>query len=192
MKDKLISFFFNTVSLVVWAATIAVVVTAVVLLCTGMTKPPVFTLNYASVSPADAAVLAENGKEGDDWYAVELSVRVAASNLSPFTYTAEGFAVGAAEGISESAFLAVEPASFSFSKAAPQDVTITYYTESPAGAEALCDAAQELAFRFTSYTGRFTFLKFPFKGDLPGFTVSQFGQPVPEEKITLGEADPAA
>ena len=192
MKDKLISIFFNTISLVVWAATIAIVVTSLVLLCTGMTKPPVFTLRYARVIPADAAVLAENGKAGDDWYAVELNVLVAASNLSPFTYTAEGFAVGAAEGISENAFLAVEPSSLSFSKAAPQKVKITYYAESPAGADALCAAAQDLAFRFTSYTGHFTFLRFPFKGDLPGFTVSQFGQPITEEKITLGEADPAA
>lgn len=192
MKDKFITVFFSAISFVVWAVTIAIVITAVVLLCTGMTKPPVFTLTYARVAPADAAVLAENGKEGDDWYAVELNVRVAASDLSPFTYTAEGFAVGAAEGFSEDAFLAVEPSSLSFSKAAPQDVKITYYAESPAGADALCAAAQDLAFRFTSYTGRFTFLKFPFKGDLPGFTVSQFGQPIPEEKITLGEADPAA
>ena len=178
MKQKIISFFFNSVSLVVWAVTIAVVVFALVVLCTGMNKPPVFTRTYANIDKASPEVIAENGREGEDWYAVEICVRAAASPWSPFTYTADGFEVGSAAGMPEGAFLTVDAPEISFSKAHPQEITLRYYVQYPDGPEALAEAAEGLAFRFTGYTGHFVFLKFPFRGSLPGFSVSQFEAPV--------------
>ncbi len=204
MKDKLISFFFNTISLIVWAVTIAVLVTAVVMLCTGMEKPPVFTFTDVHICKASPEVLAENGREGEDWYAVEIGVRVAASPKSPFTYTAEGFEVGGA-GISEDAFLIADSPELTFSKAQPQDSFLRYYVRYPDGPEALAGAAKGLAFRFTSYTGRFVFLKFPFRGGLPGFSLSEYEGAISyvysqsdtppaegDEQITWGAAEPAA
>ena len=205
MKDKLVSFFFNTISLIVWAVTIAVLVTAVVMLCTGMEKPPVFTVSDAHIANAAPVVLAENGREGEDWYAVEITVRAAASPRSPFTYTAEGFEVGSAAGIPEGAFLITDPTEITFSKAEPQEIFLRYYVQYPDGPEALAEAAKSLSFRFTSYTGKFIFFKFPFRGSLPGFSLSEFEGPIfslysqsvtpsaeGDEQITYCAADPAA
>ena len=205
MKDKLVSFFFNTISLIVWAVTIAVLVTAVVMLCTGMEKPPVFTVRDAHIANAAPEVLAENGREGEDWYAVEITVRAAASPRSPFTYTAEGFEVGSAAGIPEGAFLITDPTEITFSKAQPQEIVLRYYVQYPDGPEALAEAAKGLAFRFTGYTGHFVFLKFPFRGGLPGFSLSAYEGEIsyvdsrndtpPVEgdgQISLGAAEPVA
>ena len=205
MKDKLISFFFNTISLIVWAVTIAVLVTAVVMLCTGMEKPPVFTVTDAHIAKAAPEVLAENGREGEDWYALEISVRVAASPRSPFTYTADGFQAGGAAGLPANAFFITDPAQITFSKAQPQEIVLRYYVQYPDGPEALAEAAKGLAFRFTGYTGHFVFLKFPFHGSLPGFSLSAYEGSISyvysrndtppvegDEQITWGAADPAA
>ena len=195
MKEKLVSFFFNSISLIVWAVTIVVVFTALFMLCTGMKQPPVFTLSRAAIETASPETLAENGREGDDWYAVSLTVRVSASDRSPFTYTAEGIEVGAVADMPEGAFLVADPPEISFSKAQPQDITLRYYVQYPEGAGALARAAEGLVFRFTGYTGHFVFLKIPIRRDQPGFTVSQFEDlpielPAEEETVTLGEAAP--
>lgn len=174
MKEKLVSFFFNSVSIIVWAVTIVVVFTALFMLCTGMEKAPVFTLESADLSPADAAALAENGREGEDWYALTLTMRVAASDRSPFTYTADGFSL-ASETLPEEAFITVDPPVQEFSRAFPAAYVLTCYAHSPEGAEALALKLQSLSFRMDGCTGRFTFLKFPLRKVSPGFSLADLG-----------------
>ena len=181
MKDKPVTVFFSAVSLIIWAATIAVIVFAVVLLCTGMEKDPVFTMNSAAVQKVDAAdpVLAENGKSGDDWYVLRMDMTVAADKYSPFSYTAETFALrepaAAANGTE---WFTVVDAPLSYSKIAPDDYVLYLYIRAPQGAEALAEEARSFSFGMRGLVGHFTVIRYPFNWGLPGFTLSQFNVPV--------------
>ncbi len=181
MKDKPVTVFFGIISWAIWAATIAVIVFAVVLLITGMEKDPEFTLNAAAVQKVDAAdpVLAENGKTGDDWYRLHLDMQVAAAKYSPFSYTAETFALRAPDDIAGQAeWFVVLDAPLDFSKIAPDAYTLDLYIRSPGGAQALADQAQRFDFGLRGYVGHFTFINYPFYVGLPGFALSDFSAQV--------------
>ena len=175
MKGKIVSVLFHIISWSVWAAVIAAIVYAVVLLCTGMEKPPVFTLNAAEVQQvaADDAVLAENGKSGDDWVRVSLDMTVAANKYSPFSYTAASFAP--AEPLpfaAQDCFVTVD-APLSYSKIAPDDYVLSLYVR-PASPAAVLQALPSLRFSMHDLTGYFVFMKFPFIYGSPSFTLSEF------------------
>ncbi|MBQ6023448.1 MAG: hypothetical protein IJL25_11025 [Clostridia bacterium] len=181
MKDKPVTVFFSAVSLIIWAATISVIVFAVVLLCTGMEKDPVFTLNSAAVQKVDAAdpVLAENGKSGEDWCVLRMEMTVSADKYSPFSYTAETFALREPAATAKGAewFTAVDEP-LSYSKIEPDDYTLNLYIRAPQGAEALAEEARSFGFGMRGLVGHFTFIRYPFNWGLPGFTLSQFSVPV--------------
>ena len=181
MKDKPVTVFFSAVSLIIWAATISVIVFAVVLLCTGMEKDPVFTMNSAAVQKVDAAdpMLAENGKSGEDWYVLRMEMTVAADKYSPFSYTAETFALREPNVTAKTAeWFAVVDEPLSYSKIEPDDYTLCLYIRAPQGAEALAAEAQSYGFGMRELVGHFTFIRYPFNWGLPGFTLSQFSVPV--------------
>ncbi len=179
MKEKYIAGFFNTISWGVWAATIAAIVFALVLLFTGMKKPPVFTLNDASLAPAAAndAALAEHGKTGEDWFVLELELTVAAAKHSPFEYTAQSFALAAPAELAEGDWFVTLDAPLDYSKISPDDCLLRLYVRSPGGEEALRARLPELRFTLSELVGRFTFIKYPFKGELPGFSLADFTLP---------------
>lgn len=179
MKEKPINIFFGAVSWIIWAATISVIVFAVVLLATGMEKPPVFTLNDARLSAvaADDAALAENGKTGDDWLLLELDMTVAGAKYSPFSYTAETFALKAPADLKDGEWFVTVDAPLSYSKIAPDDYTLRLYIRSPGGEAALMQRITELGFGLRGLDGHFTFIKYPFRNNLPGFYLSEFTLP---------------
>ncbi len=177
MKDKAITYLFNAMSLCVWAATIGIIVFAVVLLCTGMEKDPEFTLRGACLSEAlasDDAVLAEHGKTGGDWYRLDLELTVAGPRLSPYSYTAEDIKLYAPGGLGES--FTVINGTLDYSKVSPADVTLSVYVRSPQGRDALAARAGEMKFALHGVVGRFSFIKYPFKWK-PDLALSSFTLP---------------
>lgn len=179
MKDKFISVFFSVVSWAIWAATISVIVFALVVLFTGMEKPPEFTVRDARLAPVsaqDPALAAQGSRDG--WYLLELDMTVSAARYSPFDYTAEGIALNAPADLvaAGDCFVALD-APLEYSKIAPDDYTLRVYLRSPAGAEALSARLPELSFGLKGLTGHFTFINYKIKSGQPGFSLADFTLP---------------
>ena len=177
MKDKAVTYLFNAMSLCVWAATIGIIIFAVVLLCTGMEKDQEFTLRGACLSEAlaaDDAVLAEHGKTGADWYRLDLELTVAGPRLSPYSYTAEDIRLYAPGGLGES--FTVVNGTLDYSKVSPADVTLSVYVRSPQGRQAIAERVKDMKFELNGVVGRFSFIKYPFKWK-PDFALASFALP---------------
>lgn len=181
MKDKFVSVFFGTVSLCIWAATICLILFCVVLLLTGMERRPVFRLNEASLQAVSAEdpVLAQNGRSGDNWYRLELDMNVAASNLSPFSYTAETFVLKAPrETAAGHNWFVVLDEPLLYSKASPDDYRLDLYIQYPEGEEALAADAAEFGFGIRRLMGHYGFITYDFVINMPGFYLSDFSVPI--------------
>ncbi len=177
MKDKFVSVFFSAVSLTIWAATISVIVFALVLLCTGMKKPPQFTLNETALEAVDPGdeILAQNEKSGDGWFCLTLHMTVSAAKHSPFSYKAEGFTLEApADLVEGDEWFTLLDAPLDYSKIAPDDFVLRLYIRAPEGEAALRERLPELSFAMQGLTGYFTFIRCPIKPQIYGFALSDF------------------
>ncbi|MBQ7637356.1 MAG: hypothetical protein IJS90_00470 [Clostridia bacterium] len=177
MKDKITNVFFGTVAWAVWATVIIALFVSFYLLFTGMNKAPVFTVNSAQVLKAASSdsALAENGKSGDDWYKLVIGLEVAASNTSPYSYTAESFELTAPDDITtgyDCFTVLSEPVSYS--KAVPGVCELTLYINCPEGEQFILSRAQEFGFNLKGLVGKLGLIKKTFKKDPPGFKLSDF------------------
>ena len=181
MKEKFVSVFFGTVSVCVWAATIGLILFCLVLLFTGMERQPVYSLSEASLQPVSAEdpALTENGRSGENWYRLQLDMEVAASDFSPFSYTASTFVLKAPREIAASHnWFVLLDAPLLYSRAAPDSYVLNLYIQYPEGSEALAADAQSFGFGVRNLVGHYGFLTYDFVINMPGFYLSDFEVPI--------------
>ncbi|MCH5198406.1 MAG: hypothetical protein J1E34_05815 [Oscillospiraceae bacterium] len=177
MRDKIVNGFFGSISWAVWAVMIIIVFFSFFLLFTGMNRAPAFVLNSAELVKVDEnnENLLQNGKSGENWYALSLDMDISAADLSPFTYTADTFELKAPGDIMAQfeSFTVIDEA-LTFSKASPDSFVLTLYINLPEGEQVLLSRASELGFGIRGLVGHLGFIKNPFAVNLPGFYLSDF------------------
>lgn len=175
MREKIAGVFFSVLSWSVWAASICAILFGLGILIFGAERPPQFTLSDVTLTALEKndPVLEENQKTGENWYKLEMNLRVSADRFSPFTYTAGAFALKAPGEIKHGCeyFLTLD-APLEYDKLSPDDFLLTLYLRYPAGEAALREHLGEIGFGMREMYTRFAFFKREIRSNMPGFTLS--------------------
>lgn len=172
MNNKLISAVYGTLSVTVWALTMALIVFIIVLLCTGEKRQPDITIEAVTISaadPSDADLLAQTG-DPSGWYRVQYAVHVEGAKFSPYTYSVDTVVYNAPDDIEHRMeYFLADTDPIVYSHLTPADFTLSLYLH--CGNEAAAgDIAMRSAFGFRGVMQRFEFFYKHLVINLPGFS----------------------
>ena len=168
MNNKMISAVYGTLSVSVWALTMALLAFIVILFCTGEKRAPEITIGAVRISAAD--ILPDGIQSTDGWYKVQYDIHVEGAKLSPYTYTAGSVVYNAPQDVSHRMEYYLEPPGrITYSHLSPLDFTLTLYLKCGT-ADNAGDIAMRSAFGFRNVRQRFAFFYKELVIDLPGFS----------------------
>ena len=158
MSEQIIGGFYSAISVVAWVFCFSTLLFGVVLIAAAPDKDPEVTLLsrpvVTAVAPDDPEMLA-HGKSGGDWYQIETNVRLKSNKYSPWTLEAETLTVKGRDG-----FTVLPEGGLLFSRAEPQETTLTVYVRWPQGEKDLAARLDEVKLALADAHTSYGFMRF--------------------------------
>ncbi len=169
MREKIIGGFYSALSVAAWVFCFCTLLFGVVLIAAAPDKDPEVTLLSRPVVSAvekNDPVMLEHGKSGENWYKIETNVLLKSNKYSPWTLEAETLTVKGRDG-----FTVLPEGGLLFSRAEPQETTLTVYVRWPQGEADLAAHLDEVRLALADSHTSYGFMRFSLHDNVLQFTL---------------------